>query len=873
MSCTNCQSTNYSSFDFLTPSSVVAPCSFTLDSQCINYSGSPLTCIGASSNTCLQDILQKIDTQVCQAVGNYSQYNFHCLASSYTITNESQFVSAITDYVCNLNTVYATFVNTTFPAYQTTVSSNFTSITHPGLTSPNSNIIYNTSSTLPTVITAIATATGTLYDYHATISSANWNTCFSVTAPTTLVGAFNTLISQICSIKSSAATLPVFDNTATCLASPTTTDTLVSTIGKIITRLCVTPIYTPSTYSSTCLSVSSSTTLDQLNQLVLTQIDTLTKNILNQFSSDFTVTNVDSGNLCLGKHIALATSSSQDKYVAATPSDSSPGTLQQKLTAGTSITLDYSTTPGQVIINSSGISTVAHNNTSSVTLSGSGTSGSNLNAVVNISASAGNTLTLNSDGLYATSATPSVLNFVPTSTVNPTEIGNNVTMDVKIDASQPGNILTYSSNGLYCPAPSITPTTVLATPTATLNLVSTPTSGNTYTITGAPILSPTATNQILKAKSDGLAVQVSSTVGNAITINSDGIYVTAGAAQVNSDWNAVSGVAQILNKPTILTSTGTTGYHAKFTSSTNIGNGLIYDTGSGIAINSTTANSMLDVTGTARAWITQTWSSGTSYVSSFHNTATYTGTLTTSNSSYSAQDTVHNAVFNGNTTVASSTPFGTLLGATVTSFSTTGTVTASSPVSCLVAQTQDNGTINGTVTSSAGVEVRGIVLVPSATATVTRTNHYQVLIQDTNQFSNGGNITNKFAIYQVGTSDVSRFFGPVQNASSSVQFTSDIRVKENITPFTRGLQELKQINLHSFNYIYNKGVMVPGVIAQELETIIPEAVKQGNFDLPDGSQSFTDFRMVDQTVLFYTMLQAIKDLSLEVDALKAKLPS
>lgn len=148
---------------------------------------------------------------------------------------------------------------------------------------------------------------------------------------------------------------------------------------------------------------------------------------------------------------------------------------------------------------------------------------------------------------------------------------------------------------------------------------------------------------------------------------------------------------------------------------------------------------------------------------------------------------------------------------------------------------------------------------------------YGLYLEDIAGSPRGSNITNKFAIYQAGTSDISRFFGPVQNASSSTQFTSDERVKENIIPFTRGLAEIKQINTKLFNYTYNKDRTVAGVIAQELENIIPEAVEIGNFNTPDNSQSFTDFRMVDQTTLFYTMMNAIKELAAKVEALENNL--
>lgn len=180
------------------------------------------------------------------------------------------------------------------------------------------------------------------------------------------------------------------------------------------------------------------------------------------------------------------------------------------------------------------------------------------------------------------------------------------------------------------------------------------------------------------------------------------------------------------------------------------------------------------------------------------------------------------------------------------------------------------GADEGSVSEMAAIRAGGLTDPPpifGGNFTGTITNYYGLYIDDITNSSLGTTITNKFAIYQEGVSDISRFFGPVQNASNAVQFTSDARVKENIKSFTRGLTEIDQISTHTFNYTYNKDKTVAGIIAQEIESIIPEAVSKENFSTPQGEE-FNDFRMVDQTVLFYTMLNAIKELSAKVKALE-----
>jgi hypothetical protein len=86
-------------------------------------------------------------------------------------------------------------------------------------------------------------------------------------------------------------------------------------------------------------------------QTVLTSVSSHTQNFPAQFSSDFSITNIDNGNPCLGKLVSLSVPSSQDRFVASTAIDTSPGTLQDKLVGGTGITLDFTTSPGEAIIN------------------------------------------------------------------------------------------------------------------------------------------------------------------------------------------------------------------------------------------------------------------------------------------------------------------------------------------------------------------------------------------------------------------------------------------------------------------------------------------------------------------------------------------
>ena len=110
--------------------------------------------------------------------------------------------------------------------------------------------------------------------------------------------------------------------------------------------------------------------------------------------------------------------------------------------------------------------------------------------------------------------------------------------------------------------------------------------------------------------------------------------------------------------------------------------------------------------------------------------------------------------------------------------------------------------------------------------------------------------------------------------SSSWSTTSDERIKKNIVDNNSGLDLLNQIQIRNFEYrteeeiidfdnpkavvVKKEGVQV-GVIAQELEKILPECVK---------TQS-TGAKTVESDNLTWYLVNAIKELSAKVKALEA----
>ena len=103
-------------------------------------------------------------------------------------------------------------------------------------------------------------------------------------------------------------------------------------------------------------------------------------------------------------------------------------------------------------------------------------------------------------------------------------------------------------------------------------------------------------------------------------------------------------------------------------------------------------------------------------------------------------------------------------------------------------------------------------------------------------------------------------------SNNSLQ-TSDKRLKTNITNIDNALNKVLTLNGVTFNWRVNEfpeqnfdSVRHVGVIAQELETVLPEAVVTGE----DG------YKSVDYGNITPLLIEAVKELKAEKDELKAE---
>lgn len=322
-------------------------CAQQLDSKCVYYNGPALPCTEITTGDSVEEAIQKIEEKVCEVTGDYSTYNTYCLAP---IATQQEFVEAISEGYCNLLDDFNTFVNVTFVNYQTSVTNQFNAIINPNITCAVASV--TNTDTIYQVLNKYCTAITTL-DSYTDISGVAWDCIAPLSTPNNLEEGFEILVGEICNLYSIMPSLPMFNNAGTCLVGGTASDSLVTTIGLIKTRLCQTPTFDINALTWGCTVKPSviTTDLQSAFQSVLDGVNDYKQNKLT-FSPDFTLSATDPMDPCQGLTVALtAPVVGTDRFVASTALDMAPGTLADKVTPGTNITLDFLTTPGQMIIN------------------------------------------------------------------------------------------------------------------------------------------------------------------------------------------------------------------------------------------------------------------------------------------------------------------------------------------------------------------------------------------------------------------------------------------------------------------------------------------------------------------------------------------
>jgi Chaperone of endosialidase len=117
-------------------------------------------------------------------------------------------------------------------------------------------------------------------------------------------------------------------------------------------------------------------------------------------------------------------------------------------------------------------------------------------------------------------------------------------------------------------------------------------------------------------------------------------------------------------------------------------------------------------------------------------------------------------------------------------------------------------------------------------------------------------------MFTVGNSQVGQIF--TSGGSVTYQTTSDERLKENIRPSAKGLNEVMKIQVRDYNFKSKPGQNETGFIAQQLYTVLPDVVSQGGED-PAKKPWTVDYGRVTPL-----LTKAIQEQQGEIETLKAE---
>jgi len=221
---------------------------------------------------------------------------------------------------------------------------------------------------------------------------------------------------------------------------------------------------------------------------------------------------------------------------------------------------------------------------------------------------------------------------------------------------------------------------------------------------------------------------------------------------------------------------------------------------------------------------------------------------------------VANALTSASATVSGTVTTGTL---SASSANVSGTVNTSTVITNAltvndIINASGGANLNGTISlagSNGNVGIGGNVPTNATlTVTNTQTSGYGLSINAPYMGSSG------YALYIIGR---------IMTVGSSVQL-ADINLKEQVKPYTDGLDKVLKINPIKFQYKKESGLDSKkeyiGVSAQDLQEVAPYLVDKTRIN----TDAQEEYLSMDKDAMLYMLINSVKELKAELDALKAE---
>lgn len=311
-----------------------------VDTSEVVYTYLPLTYIATTSGDTLQTILGKINTAVnsMSAAPNYSGYNLYCITQvdgSTHPTNTQNFAEGISKIVCDNRDDFDDFVDTTYATAISTLTTSVSGILAPALTYVPFSI--TSADSLSTVYSKLFTGfTGYNTALNPSGASPTWSTIgLGSPAPTTVTTGFGSLIGYLgtltTTVSGKQASLGTFNNTT---IGGGATDAPITTINLLRTYALTLPEFSAGDITEGCLTAQ--TDLQDYVQHIADYISSMTIEYVGTAGTGLTYT---VGTSCNPASLAINTSYMGLYKVAIDGSDATGDYLENKIVAGTGITL------------------------------------------------------------------------------------------------------------------------------------------------------------------------------------------------------------------------------------------------------------------------------------------------------------------------------------------------------------------------------------------------------------------------------------------------------------------------------------------------------------------------------------------------------
>jgi hypothetical protein len=104
---------------------------------------------------------------------------------------------------------------------------------------------------------------------------------------------------------------------------------------------------------------------------------------------------------------------------------------------------------------------------------------------------------------------------------------------------------------------------------------------------------------------------------------------------------------------------------------------------------------------------------------------------------------------------------------------------------------------------------------------------------------------------------------------------SDVRIKKNIRDYEKGLDSLMQVRVREWEYNGKAGTVNDskntGVIADEIENVLPDTVSTYNAKLNEGDENDSQIKKFDASEVTWLLVKSLQELKAENDSLKSRI--